>query len=190
MKRSNWLVCAVLGGALILQGCAATGDTRPDSTAQAANAVVPAAASDSKVAISQEGGKLVVKADSKENLEAVMAAIHQQMLPGGRWQFVDKNQRTTIDSRFADMQLLFDRYGSMAQMNEEAKLQLFNDQEAINGILTQRDGDRLICTQEIPVGSHLPVKTCRTYGQMERERQNTRRFFQDQMETKQNWSGG
>lgn len=180
MKTTGWLVIAATTGALMLQGCAATSDTRA-STAQAAPApLVPAAAPASAApaaAVPEEHGKPVVKADSKENFEAIVAAIHQQMEPGGRWQFIDKGERATIDGSFADMGKLYDQFGSVDKMDQNSKVRLLADQSTVNAILTKKDGDRLICETVMPVGSHLPVKTCKTYAQIQAEQRGAQQFL-------------
>lgn len=182
MKNSRWLVCAAMVGLLGLQGCASTGEMRSDA-AQPANAAAPVSAQPASVAsasgasIPQENGKPVVKADSKENFEAIVAAIHQQMQPGGRWQYIDKNERATIDGSFADMGKLYDQFGSVDKMDQAAKVRLLADQSTVNAILTRKDGDRLICQSEMPVGSHLPVKTCKTYAQIQAEQNGAQEFL-------------
>lgn len=127
--------------------------------------------------IPQENGKPVVKADSKENFEAVVAAIRQQMQPGGRWQYINANERTTIDGSFGDMGKLYDQFGSVDKMDQAAKVRLLADQSTVNAILTKKDGDRLICQTEMPVGSHLPVKTCKTYAQIQAEQNGAQEFL-------------
>ena len=54
-------------------------------------------------------------------------------------------------------------------MNDATKTELFNDQEAINGILTKDDSNRVVCSYERPLGSLIPQKTCRTYGEIQRQ---------------------
>ena len=39
----------------------------------------------------------------------------------------------------------------------------------------KRDGDRLICTSERPVGSNLPVKTCQTARERDERRRSDRK---------------
>jgi hypothetical protein len=70
-----------------------------------------------------------------------------------------------------DMSELYNQYGSVDKMNPAAKARLLADQNTVNAVLTKKDGDRLICKNEVPVGSHLPIRTCRTYAQIEQERQ-------------------
>lgn len=167
MKTSLWLVTIAVGAALALQGCAGNGSL------MYANGAAPPAQGPSA------SDKAVVRADTKENFQAVVAAIQKQMAPGGRWQFVDQGERATIDGNFADMSRLYDQYGSVDKMSPTAKQQLLADQNTVNAILTKRDGDRLICKSEVPVGSHLPIRTCRTYAQIELEQRNAQQQMID-----------
>lgn len=179
MKSSAWCVLALVAGALVMQGCAQTGDVKTQAPAASAPAPVaaaapaaaaPAAVPQSSVEIPVNGeGKPVVKADTKENFDAIVAAIHQQMQPGGRWQYIDADERATIDGNFADMDKLYAQFGSVDKMDRDATARLIVDQNSINTILTNKDGNRLVCTQEIRVGTHFPVKTCRTYAEIQSE---------------------
>ena len=183
MKNFYRLMLGATIGALLLQGCAETGATRANSapTAAAPAAVVPAQAMPPapSTAVPEQNGKPVVKADTAENFQAVVAAIHQQMQPGGRWQYIDQPERATIDGSFADMQMLYDKFGSVGKMNQAARVRLLADQNTVNAILTRKDGDRLICETNMPVGSHLPVKTCKTYAQIQAEEGKAREFMRN-----------
>lgn len=180
MKNSSPLLYSLMIGALVLQGCATTGSTQSSeriAPAQPAAAPAMQPAGAPAAAVPEENGKPVVKADSKENFEAIVAAIHQQMQPGGRWQFIDKSERATIDGSFADMGKLYDQFGSVDKMDQNAKVRLLADQSTVNAVLTKKDGDRLICETVMPVGSHLPVKTCKTYAQIQMEQRGAQQFL-------------
>lgn len=186
MKISNSLLYSFLMSALILQGCATTSSTQPNQVASAPTATPVAIAAQvgrsagaPAAAVPEENGKPVVKADSKENFEAVVAAIHQQMQPGGRWQYIDAHERATVDGSFADMGKLYDQFGSVDKMDQNAKVRLLADQSTVNAILTRKDGDRLICQTVMPVGSHLPVKTCKTYAQIQAEQNGAQEFLRN-----------
>lgn len=129
--------------------------------------------------------EVIVKAQNKDDFTAVVAAVHQQMQQGGRYEFVDKGEREKVDASFSDMQTLFDKYGTVAQMDENAKVQLFNDQEAVNGILTRRDDKRLVCESVAPIGSHIPRTSCRTYREIELEHHQTQNFQQQMQQVAQ-----
>src|SRR5690242_2136151 len=134
----------------------------------------PTAATDAQIAQTPAGKTgTFVNAGTKTAFEAAVQATMKELNAGGRFEFTDRRQRETINDRFAAMQALFDKYGSVDKMPGDAKLELFNDQEKINGILTHTDANRLVCRTELPVGSHLPVKHCRTYGEIRRSERDT-----------------
>ena len=116
----------------------------------------------------------IVKAENKADFAAVVSAVQSQMVPGGRYGFVDKKEREDVNHGLGYMQNLFDKYGTVAGMDQKTQMDLFNHQEAVNAILTRRDNNRLVCESVAPMGSHIPRKTCRTYGEIEQEHQNTR----------------
>ena len=120
--------------------------------------------------------EVIVKAENKDDFAAVVAAVRQQMQPGGRYEFTSSGERQKIDENFTEMQALFDKYGTLAQMDQAAKIQLFNDQEKVNAILTHRDDKRLVCESVAPTGSNIPRTTCRSYREVELERHHAQDF--------------
>lgn len=162
------LIPALMIGALVLQGCASTGSAQD-------HAQGPTAPETSSVAIPEVDGKPVVNADSKEDFAALATAIRQQMLPGGRWQYVNQKERAAIDGTFDDMARLYDQFSTVANMDKQARAALSADQGIVNPILAKRDGERLICTRIVHVGTHLPVERCKTYAEIQAQRQNTQR---------------
>jgi hypothetical protein len=119
----------------------------------------------------------ILKADNAAEFSAVAVTLQQEMLPGGRFEFVDDKERSTVSTRLADMQSLFNKHGAVAQMDMNTKVQLFNDQEAVNAILTHRDDERLVCENSAPLGSHIPRTTCVTYREAERRRRGEIHFM-------------
>lgn len=177
MKTSVWWTLAVMSGALAVQGCAGTAGARPDASASVQQAPMQAAPQSTTAIPTDSEGKPVVRADTKENFEAIATAIQQQMQPGGRWQYTSKSDRATIASTFADMSSLYAQFGSVDKMDAAAKTRLLADQNTVNAILTKKDGDRLICQSQMPVGSHLPVKVCKTYAQIQAEQQGAQDYL-------------
>lgn len=180
MKASNLLAIMVVIAAGVLQGCAETGATKASNTAEpAASVPVPAAnagtsPSESSATIPEANGKPVVVADNKANFDLVAAAIRKEMQPGGRFGFVDKTSRQTVESRLSDMQALFDQYGSVDKMQDPVQSKLLADQNAVNEVLARNDGNRRICWKETPVGTHFPTTVCRTLAEIQAQRQNAR----------------
>jgi hypothetical protein len=134
--------------------------------------------------------EVVVKADNKDDFTAVVAAVHQQMLPGGHYEFTSKKDRADIDTQFGEMQSLFDKYGSVDRMDEKSKVQLFNDQQAVNAVLTHNDSNRLICERVASVGSNLPKTTCRTYGEIRQEHSDSQRSMENNTQVMPVFKGG
>lgn len=86
---------------------------------------------------------------------------------------------------------LYDQFGSVDKMDQNAKVRLFADQSTVNAILTKKDGDRLICETNTPEGSHFPVKTCKTYAQIQAEQGRAQEFLRQRHDQNsgQVWSG-
>jgi hypothetical protein len=115
------------------------------------------------VAAAQANVTETTNAGTREKLAQVAEQVHGEMHGGGRFEFVKPAERKTIDAKFAEMDALFARSGSIEGMSADAKIALFNAQETINSILTNRDGDRLICKRAPLIDSHIPRQTCQTY---------------------------
>lgn len=120
--------------------------------------------------------KDAVVADTAEKFAPLEQKIRHEMEAGGRYEFISAHDRDSVNENLDAMAALLGKSGSVASMNEADKTRLFNLQEQVNGALAQNASDRLICERVAPVGSHLPVKTCRTYGEIVRNRQNTEQF--------------
>ena len=112
-------------------------------------------------------------ADSKEKFDTVAANVREGMKPGGRYEYVKPAERSTIDQKLSEMDALFKQSATVADMSQQTKIELFNDQEVVNSILTQRDSERVICTKTAPIGSHIPITTCHTYGQEQDAHKNS-----------------
>jgi hypothetical protein len=75
-------------------------------------------------------------------------------------------------------------------MSDADKTAMFNKQEEVNAILAKRDNERLICKNEKPIGSNIPVKTCQTAGEIEARRRNDSQYLRRTQNTPQLKSGG
>jgi hypothetical protein len=120
-----------------------------------------------------------VKAETPQQFDPVAAGVREAMKPGGRYEFVTATDKLKVDTSLDEMKALLEKSGSVSSMADRDKLALFNAQEKINGILTHNDSERLVCQMVAPVGSHLPVKTCKTYGEIQRSRKSAEVFTRD-----------
>ncbi|WP_297902226.1 hypothetical protein [Metallibacterium sp.] len=118
-------------------------------------------------------------ADTLAAFEQQAAVVKGQMQPHGRYRYLDRNERAQVEQRLASMNALFKRYGSVGAMPQDARIALFNAQEKANSILTHNDANRLVCHRVALMGSNIPRTECLTYGQIMRERENTRWSMQN-----------
>lgn len=125
------------------------------------------------------GTEEIVKADNQADFSALVVSVQKEMNPGGRYGYVDSQEREHVNAGLTYMQSLFDRYKTVDAMPQDSKIDLFNHQEAVNAILTRRDNDRVVCEKIAPVGSHIQRTTCRTYGLIEQERRDAQNAMQD-----------
>jgi hypothetical protein len=97
-------------------------------------------------------------------------AIRFEMKPGGRYEFIKNDERAKVDARLATMEGILQKHADKNDLGGNDKMAMLNAREEINSILKHNDANRLICESRPPLGSNLPVKTCRTYGEVERLR--------------------
>ena len=105
-----------------------------------------------------------VNAATKDSFTEVAAWVRQEMDEGGRYSYVTGTERAKVNATLNTMATLFEKVPTVALMNDQQKTEMFNNQGEVNGILTRRDNDRLICKNVIPVGTHIPNKICETAG--------------------------
>jgi hypothetical protein len=120
-----------------------------------------------------------VKADTKEAFASIAEGVRKEMEDGGRFEYVKPDERKTVESKLVEMDQLFEKKSSVTDMTQDEKVALFNAQETVNAILTRRDRDRVICKNQAPIGSHIPVTTCHTYGQEVEGREGTKKIMNE-----------
>ncbi len=116
-----------------------------------------------------------VVADTAEKFELLVEAIRQEMAPGKRYEFLNQRDRTTVNQSLDRMTALLGKSGTVDALSKSDRTTMMNEQEKVNGLLAKNADDRLVCTYENPVGSHLPVKKCRTAREIAQSRANFRR---------------
>jgi hypothetical protein len=118
-------------------------------------------------------------AQSLDSFNQESAKIREQMQPGGLYSFIKGSDRTRVDSRLDFMQKLLSDHAAQNDMSQSDKIALVNAQEEVNGILRHNDNNRLVCESRAPIGSNIPVKTCRTYGEIEEGRRTSQQTLND-----------
>lgn len=118
-----------------------------------------------------------LQAVTKEKFDDQAAAIRQQMKAGGRWEFVDSDERGRVNTRLDEISTLLASAASVDELTRDNKAKLLEAQEDVNSILTKKDGRRLICQQVAPTGSNRKQKQCSTFAERERQRRDSRDFL-------------
>lgn len=125
----------------------------------------------------------IVKADTKEAFDAVAAHVRTEMGENGQYGYVKPDERDKVEAALTEMSHLFELHGSVKEMDKATQIELFNAQETVNGILTLRDRDRLVCEHAAQPGSRIVGTSCRRYGDLEAERQASAKFMNERAVT-------
>lgn len=122
-----------------------------------------------------------VQATTKDAFAAVAANVRHEMDGGGRYAYVKPAERDKVEHGLGEMQALFDKAGSVDAMSRDDKIALFNAQESVNAVLELRDRDRLVCERGAVPGSRIVSTTCRTYGEIEAQREASQKLMQEKI---------
>jgi hypothetical protein len=107
------------------------------------------------------------------------ARIREQMQPGGIYGLMKSADKARVETRLGDMQKLLQNHTAEGGLVQADKIALVNAQEEVNGILRHNDYNRLVCERRAPVGSNIPKTTCRTFGEIEQARADSKKSMSD-----------
>jgi hypothetical protein len=93
--------------------------------------------------------------------------INEDMQTGGRYEYTSPTDKQKVIKLLGQMATLLQSAGSVDTMNHDMRIQLFDDQEEVNGILKHNDSNRLVCESRAPIGSNILKTVCHTHGQLE-----------------------
>lgn len=129
--------------------------------------------------------------DVTQSFEAQRKLLVQALNDGETYSEISPADLQTVNTSLARMSQLLDGVQDVAQLRGAARVELFNEQEQINTLLTRaHDDSRMICRREKPTGSNRPTNTCMTVAQRRRARdgaQDTMRYHpraQERAETR------
>lgn len=126
------------------------------------------------------GGAVAGDGEAKQDanasrFEAQRVSIEKALDDGGTYGEFSSTERREVLAALARIQETLGPSGDAGQLNERQKLQVFNDQELINNILTRADDDsRLVCRREKKTGTHLASNQCLTVAERERAAEHAR----------------
>lgn len=127
----------------------------------------------------EEKPDAAVNASTKDAFETVSVWVRKQMEAGGRYSYVAAADKSKVNSELDDMGKLLQARGDVDHMTPDEKKEMFVKQTDVNAILAKHDNERIICKNEAPIGSHIPVKTCQTAGMIEARRRNDVQYMQN-----------
>ena len=102
--------------------------------------------------------------------DAIVAALGD----GKTYSEISSGDRQKVTVALDRISSLLGGAGSVEQLSEAAKVEVFNQQELVNTVLTQAHEDsRLVCTREKKVGSHRTTNNCMTVAERRRAREES-----------------
>jgi Skp family chaperone for outer membrane proteins len=84
-----------------------------------------------------------------------------------------KDQRASLAAAQSELRDILEGRATMAELDVDAKLRVFNAHERVLALITQAEDDRLVCEQKKRLGSHRHQLVCRTARQLREDRDNT-----------------
>ena len=102
------------------------------------------------------------------------ATIEQGLKQGGAYAEMEPDARDEVQAALERIGATFDRSGDVSKLSAEDKVQIFNDQELINSILTKAAADsRVVCERQVRRGSHIKTNKCMTVAERRRQAATT-----------------
>lgn len=107
-----------------------------------------------------------------------------QLADGETYAEISQQDRASVLEALGRMQQTLDAGGiaaTVATVTPQQRVQLLNDQELVNAILTRAgDDSRMVCRREAPVGSRLARTQCLTVAARRRAREEAQRNMDTQ----------
>lgn len=110
---------------------------------------------------------------------ALQAQRIRNDLAGDAYSELGKEDRRSVDAALTRMGATLVEGVDINRLSEAEKVQLFNDQELVNTLLTRARADsRVVCKREKTVGSHRAVSQCLTVAERRRLREESSELLQ------------
>ena len=109
----------------------------------------------------------------------------EKSIQGDKYSELTRTQREEVMAALDRMETILASADSVKNLEEGKQIELYNDQELINNLLTQaREDSRMICRQRIRTGSHRANTECRTVAEIRRDRESTQQAMRDHQRSK------
>jgi hypothetical protein len=109
-----------------------------------------------------------------ETFQVQIDQIQKAMEKGGRFEYINDDDRELVENGLKFMHDLIEQNGSVAAMKDEDRIRLFNRQERVNTLLTKNDSQRIICEKAGQTGSLFKSTTCHTVAELEKRTRDSR----------------
>ncbi len=119
----------------------------------------------------------VVPASTPKSFALQAKHVRESMRGDGRYVRISSAERNQVEADIAKIERLLDQYGTAENLPGHQWTEVANAQEEANALLTDNDGDRLICRYEKKTGSHFRVKRCSTVDELARRRNEDQEYF-------------
>ncbi len=112
--------------------------------------------------------------DVSRSFEAQRQAIVKALADGETYSEIPVQDRQTVKESLDRISGLLGGAQSVDQLSEAARVEVFNQQERVNTLLTRaREDSRMVCTRERKVGSHRTTNSCMTVADRRRAREQS-----------------
>jgi hypothetical protein len=113
------------------------------------------------------------RVDVEEQFATQRTQILEELGDGETYSEIQAADREKVKSALARISAALAKSGGVAQLGEEQKVAVFNDQELVNNILTEAgENSRLVCKRVKKTGSHMASNQCMTVAARNRAREH------------------
>lgn len=112
-------------------------------------------------------------AEQKQNIIA-------QLADGKTYSEISSKDRGVVTAALDRIEVKLSGVGGVESLTMEQKVEVFNDQEVVNTLLTKaRKDSRLVCKRETTVSSRLPTTQCLTVAERKRAYEEAQSMIRD-----------
>lgn len=126
-------------------------------------------------------GKSKLELDVQANTFAEQKqSIITKLADGKTYSEISSKDRGAVTAALDRIEAKLGPAGNVDHLTMEQKVEVFNEQEVVNTLLTQaRKDSRLVCKRETTVSSRIPSTQCRTVAERKRAYEEAQNLIRD-----------
>ena len=109
----------------------------------------------------------------------VVDTIEAEMSPGGLYAEVKPEEQDAVRKALGRMSKALEGHKAIAELTEEEKVALINDQELVNALLLGNQKDQVVCYRREVPGTHIHQNVCETNRDAAMRREESRKTIRD-----------